>query len=33
MIDDAIVIELARNVVDDERHGKLENSLLTIVMH
>ena len=33
MIDDAIVIELARNVVDDERHSKLENSLLTIVMH
>ena len=32
MVDYAIVIELAGDIVDDERHGELENSWSPLIM-
>lgn len=33
VVDDPIMVELARDVVDDERHSELEDQLLALVIH
>ena len=33
MVDYPVMVEFARDVVDDERHSELEDQLLAIFMH
>ena len=32
MVDNAVVVEFARDVIDDERYGELEDHVLAMVM-
>ena len=32
MVDNAVVVEFARDVIDDERHGELEDHVLAMVI-